>query len=71
MYAKFERSYKSHMAIFRSNLFRFNGLLIILYISMFFLSGLVSRGTYFTFYSSGCFFVASVVYWIRTGTHLG
>jgi hypothetical protein len=37
--------------LFWSNLSRLNGLLIILNISMFFLTGLVAKGYYYTFYS--------------------
>jgi hypothetical protein len=36
------------------NLSRLNGLLIILNISMFFLTGLVAQGYYYTFFSLGC-----------------
>jgi len=59
MYSKTEMFYEKYMAIYWANLSRFNNLMIILNISMFFLSGLVSRGYYSTFYSIGfCFLVA-------------
>ena len=61
MYAKLEACYNTYIAIFWSNLSRLNGLFIILNISMFFLSGLVSRGYYFTFYSIGCFFIVALL----------
>lgn len=38
-------------AVYWSNLGRFNNLLVIVNISMFFLTGLVARGYYYTFYS--------------------
>lgn len=41
-------------AIYWSNLGRLNNLLIIVNISMFFLTGLVARGYYYTFYSLIC-----------------
>jgi hypothetical protein len=56
MSSKIEMSYEKYMVIYRANLSRFNNLMIILDISMFFLSGLVSRRYYYTFYSisTGC-----------------
>ena len=59
MSSKIEMSYEKYMVIYWANLCRDNNLLIILNISMFFLSGLVSSGYYYTFYSiGGCFLVA-------------
>jgi hypothetical protein len=46
MSSKIEMSYEKYRVIYRANLSRFNNLIIILNISMFFLSGLVSRGYY-------------------------
>ena len=61
MYSKIEMSYEKHMVIYWANLSRFNNLMIILNISMFFLSGLVSRGYYYTFYSIGCCFLVAIL----------
>lgn len=61
MYSKIEMSYEKYMVIYWANLCRINNLLIILNISMFFLSGLVSRGYYYTFYSIGCCFLVTIL----------
>lgn len=61
MYSKIEMSYKKYMVIYWANLSRFNNLMIILNISMFFLSGLVSKGYYYTFYSIGCCFLVAIL----------
>ncbi len=59
MYFRIDESFRNYIVIFWANLSRLNNLLIIVNISMFFLSGLVAEGYYFTFYSIGCFaFVA-------------
>ena len=59
MYFKIDESFKNYMVIFWANLSRLNNLLIILNITMFFLSGLIAQGYFYTFYSIGCFaFVA-------------
>ena len=56
---KMEEFFRDYRVILWANLTRLNNLLIIVNISMFFLSGLVAEGYYFTFYSIGCFaFVA-------------
>lgn len=47
--------------IYWANLTRLNSLFIILNISMFFLSGLVSGGYTYTFYSICCFFTVAIV----------
>lgn len=49
------------MPIFWANFSRLNNLLIIFNISMFFLSGLVSKGYFYTFYSIGCFSLVAVL----------
>ena len=49
------------MVIFWANLSRFNNLLIILNISMFFLTGLVARGYFYTFFSIGCFALVAIL----------
>jgi len=61
MYSKIEMSYEKYMVIYWANLSRFNNLMMILNISMFFLSGLVSRGYYYTFYSIGCCFLVAIL----------
>ena len=44
-------SFDADHVLFWSNLSRLNGLLVILNISMFFMTGLVANGYYYTFYS--------------------
>lgn len=61
MYSKTEMSCEKYMVIDWANLSRLNNLMIILNISMFFLSGLVSRGYYDTFYSIGCCFLLAIL----------
>lgn len=61
MYSKIEMSCEEYVVIYWANLFRLNNLMIILNISMFFLSGLVSRGYYYTFYSIGCCFIVAIM----------
>jgi hypothetical protein len=46
--------------LFWTNLSRLNGVLVILNISMFFLTGLVTRGYYYTFYSLACLSVVAL-----------
>lgn len=61
MYKRLDEFFGNHMVIFWANLSRFNNLLIILNISMFFLSGLVARGYFYTFFSIGCFAVVGIM----------
>ena len=49
-----ENSFDADHVNFWSQLSRFNNLLIILNVSMFFLTGLVAKGYFFTFYSLIC-----------------
>ena len=103
MYDRLSESFREHIEIFWASLSRLNNLLIILNISMFFLTGLVAMGYFYTFYALGCFavvamltilpipsierlwfyllalsfeltggyfFVASIVYWVRTGAYV-
>jgi len=56
--------------IYWSNLGRLNNLLVIVNISMFFLTGLVARGYYYTFYSLICLGIVGIgaivpTIWIR------
>ena len=44
-------AFVSDHAVYWNNLSRLNNLLIIMNISMFFLTGLISQGYYYTFYS--------------------
>lgn len=68
-FAKQSSAFTGNYVLFWTNLSRLNSLLVILNISMFFMTGLVNQGYYYTFYSLvGVYFlVASVVYWIRHG----
>lgn len=50
-YRKAEESFRAEHILFWSNLSRMNSLLIVLNISLFFLTGLVAKGYYFTCYS--------------------
>ena len=59
MYFRIDESFRNYMVIFWANLSRLNNLLIIVNITMFFLTGLIAQGYFYTFYSIGCFaFVA-------------
>ena len=59
MNLRIDEFFRNYMVVFWSNLSRLNNLLIILNITMFFLSGLIAQGYFYTFYSIGCFaFVA-------------
>jgi len=51
IYQKAKETFHVEHVLFWSNLSRLNGLLIILNISMFFLTGLVAKGYYYTCYS--------------------
>jgi len=58
-YFRIDESFRNYMMIFWANLSRLNNLLIIVNITMFFLTGLIAQGYFYTFYSIGCFaFVA-------------
>ena len=61
MFSRIDESYRNHMVIFWANLSRLNNLSIILNISMFFLSGLVAQGYFYTFFSIGCFAVVAIL----------
>jgi hypothetical protein len=53
-YEIWENSFDGNHVNFWSHLSRFNNLLVLMNISMFFLTGLVTRGYYYTFYSLIC-----------------
>ena len=61
MYFRIDEFFRNYMVIFWANLSRTNNLLIIVNITMFFLSGLVSQGYFFTFYSIGCFTFVTIL----------
>lgn len=60
---EFERDH----AVFWNNLSRLNNLLVIMNISMFFLTGLINKGYYYTFFSLTCLCIVAVGTLIPTG----
>ena len=61
LYRKLEAAYGRHRTILLGNMSRLNNLMIIVNISMFFLTGLVAHGYYFTFFSIGCLLLVAVL----------
>ena len=59
-YAALEKMFEADHVNFWSNLCRLNNLMVIVNISMFFLTGLVTQGYFFTFYSLLCLGVVGV-----------
>ena len=53
-YSTWERLFVSDHAVLWGNLSRLNNLMIIMNISLFFLTGLVAQGYFYTFISLGC-----------------
>ena len=53
-YGKLDTAFDADHMNFWGNLSRVNNLLVIMNVSMFFLTGLVTRGYYYTFYSLIC-----------------
>ncbi len=53
-YSRTEEFYRSELTLFCGNLSRLNGLVAVMNISLFFLTGLVARGYYFTYISLIC-----------------
>ena len=53
-YTAWERLFISDHAVLWGNLSRLNNLLIVMNISLFFLTGLVAQGYFYTFISLGC-----------------
>lgn len=51
---RIQKTFTDDHVLLWGNISRLNGLLVILNISMFFLTGLVTQGYYYTFYSLGC-----------------
>jgi len=61
MYFQIKESFRDNVVIFWGNLSRLNNLLIIVNITMFFLSGLVAQGYFYTFYSISCFALVAIL----------
>jgi len=59
-YIQWGLSFEADYGIFWSNLSRLNNLIVVMNISMFFLTGLVAKGYYYTFFSLICLGVVSV-----------
>lgn len=59
-YTNWERFFTGDHAIFWANLTRLNNLLVVLNISLFFLTGLVAKGYFYTFISLGSLGVVSI-----------
>ncbi len=53
-YQRLQHLFGDHQSMYWSNLSRLNNLLVIVNISMFFLTGLVAKGYFYTFYSLTC-----------------
>ena len=68
-YKKLENAFDADHVNFWSNLNRFNNLLVIVNISMFFLSGLVAKGYYYTFYSLIIFFTSYAIHIYKRQHH--
>ena len=61
--------FSSHRVLYWSNLSRLNNLLVIVNISMFFLTGLVARGHFYTCYSLICLNIVGVAAIVPTQLH--
>ena len=59
-YSRLESAFVADHAIFWSNLSRLNNLMVIMNISMFFLTALVTKGYFYTFYSLICLGIVGV-----------
>ena len=59
-YEKLEKAFDADHVIFWNHISRLNNLLVIMNVSMFFLTGLVTKGYYYTFYSLICLGVVGV-----------
>jgi hypothetical protein len=60
IYSGWARYFVSHHALFWANLTRLNNLLVIMNISLFFLTGLVAKGYFYTFISLTCLGLVSI-----------
>ncbi|MCB1758940.1 MAG: hypothetical protein KDI68_04050 [Gammaproteobacteria bacterium] len=59
--AGLDTAFQKHITVYWANLSRLNNLLIVLNITLFFLTGLIARGYFYTFYSIGCFSVVAIL----------
>ena len=59
-YHHLQHLFSAHQVLYWSNLTRLNNLLVIVNISMFFLTGLVARGYFYTCYSLICLGIVGV-----------
>lgn len=66
-YMEIQKAFDGTHANYWATLSRSNNLMVIMNISMFFLTGLVSKGYYFTFYSLNCLFFVGVGVLVPTG----
>jgi hypothetical protein len=60
IYTDWEQFFNADHAIFWANLTRLNNLLVIMNISLFFLTGLVAKGYFYTFISLTCLGLVSI-----------
>jgi hypothetical protein len=65
-YSRLESGFDADHVNYWSSLSRFNNLMVIVNISMFFLTGLVAKGYFFTFYSLICLGVVGVAALVPT-----
>jgi hypothetical protein len=69
-YARLQDEFVQHMAVLWANLSRLTNVLIIINLSMFFLTGAVTRyGFYYTFYSLFCLGLVAIGLVLPTGLH--
>ncbi len=61
LYTCLEQSYQNNRTLLWPNLGRLNNLLVIVNISMFFLSGLVAKGYFYTFFSLACLSAVAIL----------
>jgi hypothetical protein len=66
LYTKLEQAFAAYLGVLWPHLSRFNNLMIITNLSLFFLTGLVQKGYYFTFLSMGCFTLVALMILIPT-----
>lgn len=66
-YLKIQSTFDTDHANYWATLSRTNNLMVIMNISMFFLTGLVSKGYFYTFYSLNCLLFVGVGVLVPTG----
>lgn len=59
-FARWSQHFEADRVVYWSHLSRLNNLMVVMNISMFFLTGLVAKGYYYTFFSLGCLAVVGV-----------